>query len=64
MTKVCQKCKLELPPSHKKKYCVSLKHACWCDDKLNEWRLKNNIVTNSKLQKMFNKTIVNKKITP
>lgn len=53
MKKYCEKCGLELPADHKKQYCVSPKHACWCSDALNQWRLKNKIVTYADLRKAF-----------
>ncbi len=57
MKKYCKKCNLELPPNHKIKYCVGPRHACWCDDELNQWRLKNKIISYAGLRKAFFKTI-------
>lgn len=42
--KFCVKCDLELPPGHRKKWCVGKNQVCECDRKLNKWREENNIV--------------------
>lgn len=56
--KYCRKCKLELPPNHKKQFCVSPWHACWCDDVLNKWRIENKIMTQAGLRKVFFRNVV------
>ena len=55
--KKCKECDLQLPPDHRKSYCVSPKHACWCDDRLNKWRKENKIITNEYLSNAFFKSI-------
>lgn len=55
--KKCKKCGLALPPRHNKLYCVGPKHACWCSGKLNEWRLKNGVVTHKDLEQSFETSI-------
>lgn len=57
MNKNCKKCGLKLPENHRKLYCVGPKHACWCSDSLNKWRLDNGIITLDDLRISFFRTL-------
>lgn len=59
MTNSCKKCGLLLPPNHKKQFCVGHKHACWCNDGLNQWRLENGVTTRENLVSSFFDSIEN-----